>query len=68
MLGCITVVNDNIIDNATVTRESSKGFVHPAVVMLGDGRDSIRSAKVLESPCLVELAPLLVRLGRTCGL
>ena len=50
VLGCVTVVNDNIVDDATVARESGEGFVHPAVVMLGNGRNSVRSIKVLESP------------------
>ena len=33
----VAVVDDNVVDDATVTREASEGFVHPAVVMLGNG-------------------------------
>ena len=41
-------VNDDIFDDATVTRESGKGFVHSAVVMLRNGIDSVRDAEIFE--------------------
>ena len=30
----VAVIDDDIVDDAAVTREASKGFVHPAVVMM----------------------------------
>ena len=33
----VAVIDDDIVDDAAVNREASEGFVHPAVVMLGNG-------------------------------
>ena len=46
----VAVIDDNVVDDAAVTRESSKGFVHPAVVMLGNGGDAVGGAEVPEPP------------------
>lgn len=48
VLCCIVIVSDHIVNNATVACESSKGFVHPAVIMLGCGGDP-KGDRVLES-------------------
>ena len=41
----VAVIDDNVVDDAAVTRVSSKGFVHPAVVMLGNGGDAVGGAE-----------------------
>ena len=49
MLGCVTIVSGDFINNLPVTHEadeSGEGFVHPAVVMLGYSGHVIRSMQV----------------------
>ena len=50
VLGCVTVIDDDVIYNPSVACESSEGFVHPAVVVLRYGGDPVWCATVLESP------------------
>ena len=50
MLGCVTVIDDNVVYNPSVACESSEGFIHPAVVVLRYGRDPYGARRYLNLP------------------
>jgi hypothetical protein len=50
VVSLIAVVDDDVIDDTTASTESSKGFVHPAVVVLCYGGDAKRGLRYLNLP------------------
>ena len=49
VVSLIAVVDDSVVDDTTVSAESSEGFVQPAVVVLCYGGDTKGGSEVLES-------------------
>ena len=49
MFSYFAVVDDNIVNNTLVPRQVGKGLIHPPVVVLRNGRDTIRGSQIHES-------------------